>query len=145
MQLLHHVVEIEAGGLLPLREFLERHQELAHVVLGGNHQEHVVEQPVVVGVRGDVRPLVGVRPQVEHLRHPERGERLGPDLQRPPDPLFHEHQLPIVEPQAGDLLVVVAVDERLARALVCLAGQVRNEVVPVEVNLVRHVAKLCTP
>ena len=42
----------------------------------------VVEQPVVVGVRRDVGALERVRAQVEELRHAQRHERLGPDLQR---------------------------------------------------------------
>ena len=81
-QLLHHFIEVEAGGLLPLRILLEGHQELAHVILRGHENEGVIEHPVVVGVRCDVRPLVGIEPQVEDLGNAQGHERLGPDSQR---------------------------------------------------------------
>ena len=90
---------------------------------GEDRGTRVVEDPVVVGVRGDVGPLVGVGAQVEELGHPQRDERLGPDLQRALDALLHEDDLPVVEPQRDQVAVVVEVDEALARAL--LASPVR--------------------
>src|SRR5215475_866787 len=68
LQLLHDFIEIEAGRLLPLRVVLERRQELANEGLRGNEHERVVHDPVVVRVRGDVRALVRVSPEVEELR-----------------------------------------------------------------------------
>ena len=102
----------------------------------------MIEHPVVVGVRCNVRPLVGVQPEVEDLRYTERGERLGPDAHGAGGPLFHERQLPVVVAQAGHLLVVVDVNERVPRALRGLPRQVRHEVVAVEVDLVGHVPDL---
>ena len=94
------------------------------------------DQPVPVGVRGDVGPLVGVRPQVEHLRHAQVGERLGPDLHRALLALLGEDELEVLVTHADDLTVVVEVDEAVACALVGLAGEVVELVVPVEVVLV---------
>ena len=54
-------------------------------------------------------------------------------------PLFREHDLPIVVAQCHDLLVVVAVDERDPRALLRFAGQIRHQIIAVEVDLVGHV------
>ena len=74
----HHLVEAEAGRLLSLREFDQRLQHLGDVGPRRDQQEGVVEKPVVVGVRRDVGPLMRVGPQVEDLRNPQLGERLGP-------------------------------------------------------------------
>src|SRR5262249_24160076 len=90
------LIQVEAGRLLPLRVLLERRQELAHVVLGRHEQEGVVHHPVVVRVRRDVRALVRIGPEIEELRHPQGHEWLGPDLQCPAHPLFHENDLPVV-------------------------------------------------
>ena len=60
--------------------------------------------------------------------------------QRAGRPLFREHHLPIVVAQCHDLLVVVAVDERLPRALLDFAGQIRHQIIAVEVDLIGHVA-----
>ena len=72
----------------------------------------------------------------EDLWHAKGDERLGPDPHRAGLPLFREHDLPIVVAQCHDLLVVVAVDERDPRALLCLAGQVRQQIMAVEVDLI---------
>ena len=70
-------------------------------------------------------------------------ERLAQIRSVPWDPLLHEHELPVVVAQADQLLVVVAVEERLARALRRLARSgTGSEVVAVEVDLVGHVADL---
>ena len=109
----------------------------------GEDEVGVVEHPVVVGVRGDVGALERVGAQVEELRHAQRDERLGPDLQRPLHPLLHEDDLPVVEPQREHVAVVGEVDEPLPRALVDLAGQVRQQVVAVDVDLEGRVADSC--
>ena len=102
----------------------------------------MIEKPVVVGVRGDVRPLVRVGAEVEYLGNPQVGERFRPDAQRAGSPLLQEHELPVVVAQCGQLLVVVDVEERLARAFRDLPGQVGDQVVAVEMDLVGHVAHL---
>ena len=66
----------------------------------------MVEEPVVVGVGGDVGPLVGVGAQVEDLRDAQIGERLGPNSQGAWAALLFEHQLPVVIPQRGEIAVV---------------------------------------
>src|SRR5215831_5921279 len=95
-QLFHYAVQAEAAGLLTGRKLLERREELADDVLGGDADEGVVEPPVVVRVRRNVRPFVWVGPQIEELREPQRRERLAPDPQRSGGALFLEHELPVV-------------------------------------------------
>ena len=102
----------------------------------------MIEQPVVVGVRGDVRPFVRIGTEVEDLGDPQVGEWVRPDEHRSLGALLHERQLPVVVAQPGQLLVVVDVKERFPRALRDLPGQVGDEVVTVEVNLVGPVADL---
>ena len=134
------LVDREARGLLPRRELLECGEELRDQ--GRRRQREVVifEEPVPVGVRRHIRPLVGIGAQVEQLRDAQDGERLEPDLQRPLTTLLHEDDLPVVESDGEHVAVVGEVHEALARALVHLAGQVRHKVVAVDVHLVRHVA-----
>src|SRR6185436_5879230 len=50
LHLLHYFVQVEARRLLPLRELLERIQELANVGLRGPHDVRALYEPVVVGV-----------------------------------------------------------------------------------------------
>ena len=106
------------------------------------HQVDAVDQPVPVGVRRDVGALERVGAQVEQLRRPQWGERLEPDLQRALAALLLEHDLPVLRPDAEHVAVVGEVDHPAARALVHLAGQVRQQVVAVDVHLVGHVAGL---
>src|SRR6516225_3549074 len=67
-------------------------------------------------------------------------KRLRPNLQRSRSALLHEHKLPIVVAQTGQLLVVVDVKERFTRAFRDLPGEVGHEIIAVEVDLVGHVA-----
>src|SRR5262245_64329622 len=76
LHLLQDFVQVEGGRLLPLRVLSERRQELADESLSWYEHERVIEDPIVVGVRGDVCPLVGIRPEVIELREPQGHERL---------------------------------------------------------------------
>jgi hypothetical protein len=40
----------------------------------------VIDEPVVIRVRRDVRPLVGIGPQIEYFRDSQIGEGIGPDV-----------------------------------------------------------------
>jgi hypothetical protein len=70
-----------------------------------------VDGPLGTSWRGsslgrDIGALVGVRAQVEHLRGAQHRERLEPYLQRAREALFHEHQLPVLVPNAQHITVV---------------------------------------
>ncbi len=86
LQFLHDLVQVEAGRLLPWRKLLERSEKLRDVVLSRDQQEDVIQQPVVVRVRRDVRPFVRIGPQIEDLRHAQRREGVRPDKQGAADP-----------------------------------------------------------
>ncbi len=49
-------------------------------------------------------------------------------------------ELVVADPHRDDLAVIAKIHEGLPRALLRLAGHVRNQVVPVEVDLVGHVS-----
>src|SRR5215467_5242371 len=135
-----HIVEVKAGGLLALRVFPECLQESPDIGLCRHEQIDVAYQPIVVGVRGNVGALEWICAKIENLRHAQGGKRLGPDPQCPLCPLLFEYDFPIIVAQSDDLLVVIAVDERDPRALFDLAGQVRHQIITVEVDLIGHVA-----
>src|SRR5262245_66116452 len=82
LHFLQDFVQVERGRLLPLRVLPERRQELGDVGLSGHEHERVIEDPIVVRVRGDVGPLVRIRPEVVEFREPQGDERLGPDAKR---------------------------------------------------------------
>src|SRR5258705_13744453 len=86
--------------------------------------------------------LVRIGTQVEQLRRTQLGEGLEPNLQRALAALLHEHDLPVLRPDAQYVTVVGEVNHSTARALVRLAGEVRQQVEPVDVDLVGHVAGL---
>ena len=125
-----------------MRVILEGHQELADVILSGDEQEDVIHDPVVIGVRGDVRALVRVRPEIEQFRNPQGDERFRPEAEGARGLLLLEHDLPVVIAQGDQLLVVVDVEERFSRSPRNLSGQVGDQVVAVQMNLVGHVADL---
>src|SRR5581483_5871319 len=142
LQLLHHFVEVETRRLLALRIVSKRRQELADVVLRRDQKKDVIQQPIVARVRGNVCPFVGISAEVEDLRDAQCRERLRPDGKSSSSPLLQEYDFPVVVPQGSQLLVVVNVEERVARALRNLSRQVWQEIVAIEVDLVRHVADL---
>src|SRR5262245_23036072 len=80
-QLFQNLVHAEAARFLARREFLERGQELADDRLRGHTDKCMVEPPVVIRVRCDVRPFIRIGPQIEEFRKPQRSERLTPNPQ----------------------------------------------------------------
>src|SRR4051794_32230261 len=89
-QLLDRLVDAEGRRTLARWELPEGLQELRGDRGRVEDQEVVPEQPLVVGVRGDVGVLERVGTEVEQLRHPQRHERLGPYLERSRHSLLHE-------------------------------------------------------
>ena len=78
LQLLHHLVDGEAGSLLSRRIFLERRQELADVALCRCQQEDMIDVPVPIGVGGDGRLLVRIGAQIVKPRNPRLHEGFAP-------------------------------------------------------------------
>ena len=117
MQLLQHLIDGEARRLLPWRKVLEGRQELADIGLRRDQHEGVIEQPVVVGVRGDVGALVRIEPEIEDQRHAQVVKGSAQTRKRSRGPLLHEDELPVVVAQSRQIAVVGEVEELLARAL----------------------------
>src|SRR5262245_41234545 len=82
MHLLEYLVDAEARGFLTWRIVLEGREEFGDIGLGRHHQEGVIQQPVVIGVGGDVGALEGIAAQVEELGQPQCREGLRPDPER---------------------------------------------------------------
>ena len=131
---------VKLAALLSRWELLEGLEELGHHSRRREHEVRLVDEPVVVGVRGHVGALERVDSEVEDLRDAKWDEGLGPHLQRPLHPLLHEHGLPVVEADREHVAVVGEVDEQLARASIGLAGEMRKQVEAVDVHLEGRVA-----
>src|SRR5215471_9897678 len=114
-QLVQDLVHAEAARFLAWREILEGGQELADDGLRRHTDKCMVEPPIVIRVRRDVRPFVRIGPQIEELRKPQWCERLTPNPQCSGGALFGEDKLPVVVPQANQIGIIVEVVELLAR------------------------------
>src|SRR5262244_2616898 len=95
LHLLDHLVDAETRRTLARRIVLERLKELA------DRRQHAVQdpgvghEPVVIRVRGNIGPLVGVGAQIEHLRKAQLGEGFGPNAHGAGCPLFLEYHFPV--------------------------------------------------
>src|SRR4029450_9467185 len=77
LHFLDELIDAEARRSLTRRKFLKRGQKRAHDRGSGDERSGTVRyEPVVVGVRRDIRPLVGVRPQIEEFRDTQLGKGL---------------------------------------------------------------------
>src|SRR5262249_47747786 len=142
-QLLHHLVDAEAGRLLPWWKLLEALDPLPDEELGWHQQVDPANQPVLV-VRGFVLGLLeGVAAQVEEPRHPELYDRLRPDL-KPLRALLGEHRLPLVVAERHQVAVVAPVEELLARRFLDVTLEVRDQVVAIKVDFERPVPRPVT-
>src|SRR4051794_7196834 len=86
--------------------------------------------------------LVRIGPQIEQLRCTQFGEGLEPNLQGARAPLLHENDLPVFRPDAQYVTVVGEIDHAATRAFLDLASEVWQQVVAVDVDLVRHIPGL---
>src|SRR5580704_11532449 len=102
---------------------------------GRQQQEKAIRAPFAIEhLRGDVRVLEGIAPEVEKLRQPQGHERLLPRQNSFPA-LLHEMDLPVAVAERHQVTFVTPVEDSRARILLHLARQERNEVVPVEMDL----------
>jgi len=142
LQLLHDLVNGEAGRLLARRKVLESRQELSNICLRRYQQKSMVHPPVPVGVRGDGRPLIWISAQVKKPWYPRIYQGLAPDQHGALCSLLGEDHLPVIVAERLHVAIVGEIEELLAGTLFLLAGQVRQEVVSVKMNLVFHIARL---
>ncbi len=134
-ELRQDLVDSEARRLLSRGKLLERRQKLPHHLLRRHEQVDVIDHPVEVCVGCDIGTLEGVCAQVKQLWNPQPCEGLHPNLNGAWRPLLHEHHLPVIVPERGQIAVVGEVKEFLARAIFLCAGQVGKQVIAVQVHL----------
>ena len=101
----------------------------------------MVQVPVPVGVGGDGCPLIGVRTQVKEPGNPCLHKGPAPDQHGPRLFLLGEDHLPVFETQCLQIAIIGKVEEFLTGPLLLLAGQVRHEIVAVQVHLKGLVAR----
>ncbi len=65
-ELFHHLIQGEAGRFLTRWKLLEGGEELADIILGWHQQVGAIDQPIVVGIGGELGAFVGIATQVEH-------------------------------------------------------------------------------
>ena len=141
LEMLEHCVQVERSGLLTRRELFKS------LYLLGDERLHPVDdigvgnQPIPIGVRVFIRPLERIAAKVEHLRRSELHERLEPAHELL-GPLLHEHDLPVAHADRQDVAVIADVKEELPRTFFRLAGQVGDQVVAVDMDLVGLFADL---
>lgn len=136
LHLLDDLVDAEARRPLARRIVLECSEEFSrHGRCGEEDSSAVGHQPVVVGVRGNIGSLVGVRPKVEQLRDPQARERFRPDPHRSLRALLLEDDFPILVAKRHQVAIVVEIEESISGALGLPAGEVGQLVVAIEMNL----------
>src|SRR5262244_2218102 len=119
-QLCQNLVHAEAACFLARREFLKRFEEFSDDGLRRHTNIGMVEPPVIIGVRRDVRLLIRIGPQVEELRKPQGSERFLPYQQSSLGALFGKNKFPVVVAQTDQVGVIIKVVELLARTLLRL-------------------------
>ena len=108
---------------------------LGHQRLHSIQQVGVRNDPIPIGVRVFVGSLERVAAQVEHFRRPEFHERLEP-AQQLFGSLFHEHHFPVAHANSKKVAVVAEIEKVFPGALLRLSGQIRQEIMAVDVHLV---------
>ena len=142
LQLLHDLVEIETLRLLSRRIILERADEFRGESLESVCQISLVKRPREVGVRRDLRALIGIHAQIKEQRQAPTRKRLAPDIESAGGLLFEENQLPVSNTHCDELAIVVEVDEAFTLGMLLLPGQVGELIVTIEVHLVGSIANL---
>ncbi len=134
--LLDDLIDAEARRPLTRRIVFEAVHESGHDRLRRDERRRPIRhEKIVVGVRGDVRTLIGVGAQIKDLRYAQRRKRLGPNSHRAGCALLLEDEFPVLITCGDEIAVVVEVDELLACTARLLAGEVRKLIVAVEVDL----------
>ena len=139
---LEGIADREGSRLLSGRKLLEGFQERADHIAHRVENPRVVDVPVPIGVGRDPGEFVGIRAQIVDVRHAQAPELTLPDLHGARLVLHHEVELPVVVAKPHQVAFVGEVEELLARPLLFLTGQVRQEVVAIQMVLVGLAVRL---
>jgi hypothetical protein len=139
----HHVVEVEAAGLLARRKLAETLEPLPDIPGRGRDREHVIGEPALVSM-----PSSKARSKGSMRRFVSMGARSfsNGSIQtfKAVSVLHQERDLPIAIAQRRHAAVVRPVDELLARPG-SRPLERRGKVVPVEVHLVGSLRRSYDP
>ena len=113
LELLEHLIEREAAGLLPRRKLDVGLQVLAHVGLRRHEQVSALEPPVLISAGGEIGDFEGIGAQIKQLGEAQRHQRVLPHGEAD-GPLLQEQELPAVVTNGGEIAVVRPVEELLA-------------------------------
>ena len=139
---LEGIADREGSRLLSGRILLEGFQERADHIGHRVENPSVVDVPVPIGIGRDPGEFVGIGTQIVDVRHAQAPELTLPDLHGARLVLHHEVKLPVVVAKPHQVAFVGEVEELLARSFLFLTGQVRQEVVAVQVVLVGLAVRL---
>ena len=101
----------------------------------------VIDDPVPIGVRVEVGTLEGVAPEARDVGQPKLHEGFRP-LVHLDGALDGQVEFIVANPDGHDVAIIAEVHQRIPGALLHLAGNVRDHVVAIEVDLVGFLAGL---
>src|SRR5262249_6151863 len=134
LELLHHLVKVEARPLLADRELLEALEPLRHHPLRG-HDDESARGEIAPVIRSRIgTPLEGCGPEIDAVGNAEASEALPPYVETRMV-LLDETDLPLVDAHREQVTVVAPVEELVPRRFFHLAPEEGYEVVAVEVDL----------
>jgi len=140
LELLQHLIEGEAAGLLAWRIGNVGLQVLTHEGLRRHGQERVIEDIIAVSFRFTLGAFKGIGPKVLDQRHAQRHQRFRPHLEAY-GLLLQEQKLPSVIAHGGKVAVIRPVEKLFAR--ICpRAIQQGTLVVSIQVNLERLAGRI---
>ena len=61
----HHIIQAKAGRFLTRRILHEGCKELTDVSLCWDQQKRMIQQPIIIGIRGDLSSFIGLATEVE--------------------------------------------------------------------------------
>src|SRR5262249_44673417 len=138
-ELIHHAIQVEAGGLLPDGEFLKAGQPLSDDGLRRHEQVSAFRHPLIKLER--LRPaLEGISLDIYDLGNAQVGEVALPD---PQSGVFLnlEVDLPLVHSQRKQIAIVAPIEEFTTWGCFYVALEERNQIVAIEMDLKRLAAR----
>ena len=141
--MVQRLVDGERARSLPRRELLKTLNVLRHDCLRWYDHKGMLDEPpdVIAGLVHAALERIG--PQVDELRHAQLLQWLRPDIETM-RPLLHEHRLPLLVAEPGEVAVIGPVEE-FAALVRSLAGKDVALVVAVEVDLEGLASGLIAP
>src|SRR6516162_7872038 len=135
------LIQVEGGRLLARGELGETADLVRHNGLTRVQNRRVIDHPIPVGVGVEIGALKRVATQAEDVRYPQFHQRLRPDVHLK-GTLYGKLQLPVTETNRHELPVITEVDQRLPRTFLHFAGEVRQHVVAIEMDVEGLIADL---